>query len=363
MKNTMKMKLTTSKQNSMNLTLGLDMGDKHTKFAVLDSEGELVEEGTVRTTPDDFKRVFGRFSEVTMALEVGPHSRWASQTLSELGHLVYVANPRQLKLIYGSTDKDDRLDAERLARLARVDSKLLHPITHRSDDAQADLETLKARDVLVEVRTKLVNHVRAVLKSFGIRVKGRAGDTFPEKVLEVTPESLRSGILALLDTYREVSTKIKSLTKAAERLCEEKYKKETELLQQINGVGPIVSLNFVLRLGNPNRFAKSRTVGAYLGLRPKRSESGSSSPELRVTKAGDSKLRTLLIQSAQYILGHFGKDCDMRRWGLKKAEGGKRAKQRAVVAVARKLSVLMHRLLITGELYDPFRNSQLPQAA
>jgi len=356
-------RLAQMEDNAMNdkLVLGLDMGDKNTKFAVLNADGDLVEEGVVATNPDAFTRTFGRFSSVTLTLEVGPQSRWASQLLCELGHLVYVANPRQLKLIYGSTDKDDRLDAERLARLTRVDSKLLHPVTHRSDETQADLEILKARDILVEMRTKTVNHIRSVLKSYGVTVKCGSTETFPAAATEVIPEILAPGILPLIDALKDLASKIKEMDKAVQQLCREKYKQETELAQQVNGVGPIVSLNFILRLGNLNRFSKSRAVGAYLGLRPRRSESGDSAPELRITKAGDTKLRSLLIQSAQYILGHFGKDCDLRRWGLKKAEGGKRAKRRAVVAVARKLSVLLHRLLVTGEVYEPFRNSGEPE--
>ena len=340
------------------LVLGLDIGDKKTHFAVLDVDGELVEQGVVATTPEAFTQTFGRFSEVTMTLEVGPHSLWASQLLSELGHLVYVANPRQLKLIYGSTDKDDKLDAERLARLTRLDSKLLEPVMHRSDEAQADLEVLKARDILVRMRTKMINHVRGVLKSFGIKVKCGSTESFPAKALEVVPVILRSSVIPLIEAIEEIASRIKRIDKDVLELCRTKYKRESAVVQQVNGVGPIVGLNFILRIGNPNRFSKSRTVGAYVGLRPRRSESGASAPELRIAKTGDEKLRSLLVQSAQYILGHFGRDSDLRRWGLKKAEGGKRAKKVAVVAVARKLAVLLHRLLVTGEVYDPLRNSK-----
>ena len=140
---------------------------------------------------------------------------------------------------------------------------------------------------------------------------------------------------------------------------EKKYP-QVARLQQISGVGPLISLTFVLTLDDHLRFRKSRPIGSYLGLRPRQRDSGESQPQLRITKAGDGYLRSLLIQGAHYILGKFGPDTDLKRGGLKlAARGGKNAKKRAVVAVARKLSVLLHRLWITGEAYEPLRNARL----
>ena len=112
---------------------------------------------------------------------------------------------------------------------------------------------------------------------------------------------------------------------------------------------------FVLAVGDPWRFEKSRTVGSYFGLRPRQRQSGARDPQMHVTKAGDRYVRRVLLQCAHYILGPFGGDCDLRRWGLKLIErgGGTTSRKKAVVAVARKLAVLMHRLWITGEIYDP----------
>lgn len=337
-------------------TLGLDLGDKRTRFAVLDSNGELVEEGAVQTSPQDFLRVFERFIGSVVALEVGSQSRWASELLIDLGLRVYIANPRQLSLIYKSTDKDDRLDAQRLARLARVDSALLHPVTHRSNDAQSDLQVIKARGVLVEMRTKMINHVRGVLKSFGVKMKSCDTPAFSDQVRGVIPENLKLGLLPLVEALDDINARISDFDKKIRCLCREKYRTEYEIVSQVNGVGLITGFTYILTLGDLSRFKKSRDVGPYLGLRPRRSESGDSTPELRITRAGDSRLRALMVQCAHYILGPFGKDCDLRRWGLRKAEGSKRAKKRAVIGVARKLSVLLHRLLTTGETYEPFRN-------
>jgi len=150
---------------------------------------------------------------------------------------------------------------------------------------------------------------------------------------------------------------IKVYDERIEKLGQDKYA-HTELLRQVKGVGPLTSLAYVLTLENPDRFAKSRDVGPYLGLVPKQEESGDSQPQLGISKVGDVMLRRLLVGSAHYILGPFGPDTDLRRYGLRLCErGGKNAKKRAAVAVARKLAVLLHRLWISGEVYEPLRHA------
>lgn len=216
--------------------------------------------------------------------------------------------------------------------------------------------------MLVDARTKMINHVRSVLKIFGVKMKSCDTGAFASQVREVIPESLQSGLLPLVEMLEALTAKIREYNRVANDLCKTKYTVEAEVVRQVNGVGLITGLTYILTLGDISRFRKSRDVGPYLGLRPRRSESGDSVPELGISRAGDRRLRVLLVQSAQYILGPFGTDCELRRWGLRKAEGSKRAKKRAVIAVARKLSVLLHRLLTTGETYQPFRN-QAPEAA
>ena len=137
------------------------------------------------------------------------------------------------------------------------------------------------------------------------------------------------------------------------------------LLKQVKGVGTLIALTFLLTLEDPHRFGKSRDVGGYLGLQPGRRNSGKSEPQLHISKEGDPYLRTLLVQGAQHILGPFGVDCDLRRWGLKLAErGGKSGKKRAIVATARKLAVLLHHLWVSAEVYEPLHNSSpVPVAA
>jgi transposase len=269
-----------------------------------------------------------------------------------------VANPRKLSLISRSLRKSDRNDAETLARVARMDPKLLSPIRHRGAQAQRDLSTLTSRDALVSARTQLVNHVRSTVKAVGSRLPSTSAEAFPSKVREAIPTELRAGLDMILDVITTLNEKIRLFDRAVEEACETSYP-ETKLLRQVPGVGPLTSLAFVLTIEDPSRFQKSRSVGSYVGLTPRTYESGQKDPELRITKAGDATLRRLLVGAAHYVLGPFGPDTDLRRFGLSlAARGRKNAKKRAVVAVARKLAVLLHHLWRTGEVYEPLRNGR-----
>jgi len=268
---------------------------------------------------------------------------------------VLVANPRKTRLIYENDSKSDKVDAEWLARVARMDPRLLAPIEHRDTETRADLAIARARAALVATRTQLINHMRGAVKSLGGRLPKCDAESFSKKVAGSVPKELQPALSPLLSILRTVTTKIHEYEKKIASLTQGKYS-ETQLLQQVTGVGPITSLVYVLTIEDPRRFRRSRAVGSYLGLRPRTRDSGDRNPQLRITKAGDRMLRRLLVGSAHYILGPFGADCDLRRWGLALAErGGKNGKKRAVVAVARKLAVLLHRLWITGETYEPLR--------
>jgi transposase len=344
--------------NNSTFFIGLDLGDKHSYIAFLDQDGELIEESRLPTTKASFQRKFSALQPCRVAMEVGTHSRWSSHLLRELGHDVLVANARKLRAIYNNPRKGDRADAETLARLARLDPKLLSPIYHRSPQAQADLAVLHSRDALIRSRTLLVNHVRSIVKSSGARLPSCSANCFASKVAPLIPEALQPALLPILETITVITHKIREYDRRNEQLCQVQYP-ETRLLRKVSGVGPITSLAYVLILEDPKRFIKSRDVGPAIGLVPRRDQSGDHDPQLRITKTGNAFLRRLLVSSAQYILGPFGPECDLRIWGLKLAErGGKNAKKRAVVAVARKLAVLLHHLWKTAEVYDPFYHSQ-----
>src|SRR6202158_4344771 len=339
------------------LTIGLDLGDRSSGYCVLDESGAILLEQRLSTTPKAMREVFGGMPRSRIALETGMHSPWVSRALSELGHEVIVAHARSVRLIGESRKKDDRLDAQTLARLARIDPQLLCPVRHRSARAQADLTVIRARAGLVRARTALVNTARGLAKSYGERLRGcNVRNMNPEKAEGLSPE-LQRGLEPLLAGIEAVSERICEYNERIEQLAQQSYP-QTALLKQVKGVGTLIALTYMLTLEDPHRFGKSRDVGCYLGLQPGRKNSGQREPQMHISKKGDPYLRTLLVQGAQHILGPFGADCDLRRWGLKLAErGGKNGKKRAVIATARKLAVLLHRLWVSGEVYKPLHNS------
>ncbi len=335
------------------VTIGMDLGDKNHVLCVLDRNGSVCYEGNVPNTKDDLVKFFTRYKGATVALEAATHSPWISRLLEELGCQVLVGNPRKLRVIWDSDRKNDSRDARMLARIARFDPDLLYPVNHRGEGAQVDLELLQARDMLVRTRTSLINHVRGSVKVFGARLRSCSAESFHRKVREDLPESLKPALLSVLELIGKLTEQITSYDKAIEELCRTSYP-ETELLTGIKGVGSLTALAFILVLEDPSRFDKSRQVGSFLGLTPRREQSGETDKQLRITKAGNPYLRRLLVGAAQYILGPFGEDCNLRRFGQRISDrGGKNGKRRAVVAVARKLAVLLHHLWVTGEIYDP----------
>jgi transposase len=313
----------------------------------------FVEEGRVRTHQEVMRRRFSKLPPMRFAVEAGTHSPWVSRLLKEVGHEVFVANPGKLRLIFENPTKSDKVDSRYLARVAALDPGLLSPIQHRGAAAQADLARLRSRDALVRVRTQLINHVRGIVKSHGERLPSCSSKSFADKVTPLLPEPLREGLLPVLETLRSVNAQIQVLDSQIEAIAAERYP-ECAVLTQVPGVATLTALAFVLTLEDPLRLKNSRAAGAFLGLVPKRRGSGNSDPQLRITKRGDPYCRRLLVGSAHYILGPFGPDCDLQRYGLRIAErGGANAKKRAAVAVARKLAVLLHHLWRTGSDYQP----------
>ena len=340
------------------VTAGLDLGDRYSYLCLVDTQsGDVVEEGRLRTTPEALRRRFASERPMLIAIETGAHSPWASRVLEECAHEVLVANSRKTRLIYSNKRKTDEIDAENLARLARLDPRLLYPIKHRDENSQAHLAIIRARQALVGCRAQLVNHARGAVKSFGARLPKCPAASFHKNAAGHIPEALLPALEPVLEQIASLTERIQKYDRKLETISRERYP-ETDLLRQVEGVGPLTALTFVLTVGDPHRFEKSRSVGAYLGLVPARDQSGERDPQKRITKEGDEMLRKLLVSGAHYILGPFGSDSDLRRHGQKiVSRGGKNAKKRAVVAVARKLAVLLHSLWVTGELYEPLRNA------
>jgi transposase len=344
------------------MTAGVDIGDKYSYLCLIDSQsGEVIEEGRLRTTPEAFRRRFASEQPLRIAIEAGTHSPWVSRLLEGCAHEVLVANARKLRLIYANKRKTDEIDTENLARLARLDPKLLYPLRHRGEGSQAHMALIRSREALVSCRTQLVNHVRGTVKSFGHRLPKCPARSFHKRASEHIPEALRPAVEPILEQIASLTERIRQYDRKLEAVSKEHYP-ETDLLRQVEGIGVLTALTFVLTLEDPYRFEKSRTVGAYLGLVPATDQSGERDPQKRISKEGDQMLRKLLVGSAHYILGPFGHDSDLRRHGEQIASrGAKNAKKRAAVAVARKLSVLLDRLWVSGEVCDPLYNAHRRQ--
>ena len=323
------------------ITIGMDLGDKKHQVTILDAAGEMAERREVACTRKAVETFFRQYPGAVMATDQGLE--------------VLVGNARKLRMIWASRQKSDVRDADMLARIARFDRELLYPIHHRSAQAHADLELIKARDLLVRHRANLIVHIRSVVKGTGERLPSSSSAAFAKKTH--LPEGVRLALDPLLKVIRELSDKIKLYDKLLAEAAEQRHP-ETTRLSQVTGVGNLTALAYVLTLEDPERFAQSRQVGPYLGLTPRRDQSGQTDKQLRITKAGDGHLRRLLVGCAHYILGPFGPDTDLRRYGLRLTErGGKNAKRRAVVAVARKLAVLLHALWKNGTAYEPIRKA------
>ena len=366
-------------------TIGIDLGDRKHAVCVLDAKGEIHKQETITNNRGSLTALSRRYPGALMVMEVGMHSPWISRFLKELGHRVLVANPRKVRAIYQNERKCDKRDAELLARIARTDEKLLYPVEHVTEEyrgagwtgagrrapkgcepwggehqMQRDLLQIKLRDNLVRQRVDIISSVRFTLKSLGIALPSPSSQSFARHARKLLGGE-HSATLALLEpslcVLDGMNEQIRALEKSIESMAAEKYP-ECEFLTQITGVGLLTALTFILTIGDPTRFARKRDVAAFLGLVPRRDQSGESDKQLRITKAGDSYLRKLLVGCAQYILGPFGPDTALKRKGLKLAEkGGPRAKRKAVVAVARNLAVLLLTLWHDEEIYEPNRRA------
>lgn len=366
-------KASPSEAETPELVIGVDLGDKRSEVCVLNSRTKkIVEQRPVQTSKEPFRDYFRGFPGARVVIEAGTHSRWVAALLEEELELeVLVANPRKLKAISESGKKNDRVDAEILARVGAYDPSLLAPIRHRGKQACVDMTLLQARDQLVRERTRLVNFVRGQTKSHGTRIPKVDARCFHARAGEHLPPELRPNLAPMLEVLAAIEAQIRHYDAEIARVSKERYAQETACLQQVSGVGDLSSLAFVLVIEDPERFADARQVGAYLGLVPRQCDSGDRSPELRVTKAGNGFLRKLLVQAAHYVLGRYGPDTDLRRWGLRlaghggdpgkkqrgKKQGGKNAKKRAVIAVARKLAVLLLTLWKNKGTYVPLREA------
>jgi transposase len=349
------------------LTVGIDIGDRGSHYCIVGPNSATLIEGKLATTRADLDLTFKGFAKTTtIAMEAGTHSPWISRYLESIGFKdVIVANPRRLALISQTKRKNDDVDAEKLAMLGHTNARLLYPIRHRGERAQADLAHIRGRAALVQLRTAAINTARGQAKSFGYVLESCDADAVKAEMADKLPAAFRDSVKGLLETAAQITGQIK----AADQRIHQNAQRYPEIssLTEIWGVGELTALAFVLTVDDKERFEKSRAVGPYLGMVPGQDQSGQTNRLQRITKEGDRMLRWLLVQCAHCILRQDAPDSDLKRWGLKKLDdqiqcGKKPNKKKVLVAVARKLAVLMHRLWANGDVYDPLYNARQQEA-
>lgn len=357
-----------AKSEANSLVVGVDLGDTSSAYCARrrDSQ-EIVAEGTVKTNVEAVFELLGKLPRQRVVMETGTHSRWVAELLELSGHEVIVANARRLKLITENLQKSDKVDARLLSEMGCVAMNLLNPVYRRSGETQRDLTVVRAREALVEARSGLINCVRGTVKSFGCRLRKCSAESFARVAREQLPEALKGALGGIVATLEELNQQIRNYEEQIRALGEGKYREATQRLTQVRGVGPVTSLTYVLTIEDKERFERSRDVGAYLGLVPRKRQSGSRDPQLGISKAGDVMLRKLLVNCAHYMLGEKGEDSDLRRWGLELVRSAQRkgrqgARKLGATAVARKLAVLLHRLWVSGAKYEPLRGGGPEQA-
>ena len=333
---------------------GIDLHQSNSEICILDESGEVMEKTSLRTTRKVLDRFFSGKPRMRVVMEAGGSSPWVSRLVERCGHEVVVCSPRRVRLIAESTMKTDGIDAEVLARLVRIDPGFLGSVTHRSEEAQLLRSKMTVRSSLVEARTKWINTVRGILRGFGYRVPGGTPKTFPQRVARLDlPTDLRVVIEPLLTQLELVTTEIDRREEDLKAVAEEIP--VVAHLQRIPGVGLIVALYYVLTIDDPERFRRSQDLAGFFGLRPTMRSSGASSHYGRITKQGDPEMRRLLIQAAHGMM-RTRTTSHLQLWAAKLA--GRRGKSKALVALARKLAVLMHHLWVTGEVYEAFPNKK-----
>ena len=344
-------------KNTGSAVMGIDLGRKRSQIAVVES-GEVVDEFAVTMNRDAVRKAFEDRPRCEVVMEACGGSPWVSRLLDEMGFRSVVVASDSLKRAFHHRQKTDRSDARALAQLRASGLPLLRPVSHRPEVAQRDLAIFRIRDSFVHQRTQLINAVRGILASLGVSLPKCSTPSFAKRASDALNDEDRALVGPALRQITALSHEIRQLDAKIQKRAAESYP-AVQLVTQVRGVGVLTGLAFVLTVTDPARFPKSRSIGAYLGLVSRLEQSGDSNPQLSITKAGDAFCRRLMVQAAHYILGPFGPDTDLRRIGLAIADrGGKNAKKRAAVAVARRLSVLLLSLWKTGEVYEPLRNTQ-----
>lgn len=330
--------------------VGIDVHQKYSQVCELSLNGVVESECQIPTTRSSLNRWFGKRDDLRIVVESSGVSRWVVRVLKEMGHEVTVVNPRRVRLIAESTLKTDRIDAEVLARLSCFGEGLLPTVYQRSEESANVQTRLRVRSTLVRSKVAMVNSLKGSLRNRGYRLRGQAiRRVIANLVAMELPSELRQSLDPLVEALLEVDERLRAVNAEIREECQEN--RLLKRLQTVPGVGPVVSLAYVSWIDDPTRFRSSRQVGPYLGLRPKVRRSAEFEFRGRITREGNPELRRLLTQAAHCFL-RTQQDSALKQWAL---DLEKRAgKKKAIVALARKLAVLMHRLWVTGHDFEPF---------
>ena len=333
-------------------SLGIDLSDKSLNFCRMTAAEDVVAEGKVALTAAKIAGLWREHGAVDIVvLEAGTPATWVRELLCELGARVIVADPRKLQAVTSSVRKSDERDARMLARLGLADEELLAPTYVRAPEHRRAMALLKVRDQQVRMRTATVLEIRSMVKLAGSRMASCDAEALHEHE-DAVPGELKDVLAPAFETLRTLARSIDKL----DELVKEEGKKFPVVarLAKIDGIGPVTALAFVAVVGDPARFERTRDIGAYIGLVPRREQSGQADPGRRISKAGCGFLRRLLVQCAQVVCRPRGKDTALRRWALGRLElAGKPGKRKIVVAIARKLAVLMLSLWKSGQAWTP----------
>ena len=348
---------------SSSVSVALDLGVQKTHLCALDAAGKRLKQGSVPTTEDGLRPWTIAFPGARAVLETGAQSRWVEAFLRKCGWDVITTDAAHVAPeLRNRGEKSDRHDAARLAELLRIGSAQLAPVEHKPEQFYRDYTVLMARRAAMQIQGKLINQLRGIGKAVGQPLPKCAPESFMGRAARSLSPDLAEATDGLCRILEAVKTAIRSYDAQVELIAERHV--VTKRFRQIPGVGPLTAVAFALVVFRPERFKNADALSAYLGLTPRRVQSGPLDPQCRISKQGNGLLRTYLVQAANYILTH-GKDCDLQRWAKAYIArgGGKNARKRAVVAVARRLATMLFALWRSGQDYDPLHNTRAAAAA
>lgn len=330
---------------------GIDLAVRSSAICIMSSRGAVVMERVVPTDEAGLLAGVAGRARMRCILEASPLAEWAAAVLEGAGHEVIVIDPRKAKGVIASKKKTDKLDARNLARMGLTG--WYTQVHRKSSQARATRTFLQARAGLVQTALAQGSRIRGLLRAHGIKLGPVAESQFASRVKQAAQQ--QAGLWPMLEPLVKVW---RQALEGAERMRKQMASQASaesvpRQLMTVPGVGPLVASTYVATIDEPRRFRSSRQVPAYLGLVPSVEQSGQREVHGRITREGDGLLRSYLIEAAQVLLTRTRRSCSLKRWGLRLWK--KKGLAKARVAVARKLAILLHRLWITGETFDPAR--------